>query len=113
MHSCYCRSRSFCVYVKLSQVASLNGAASKIVIHNRSKTSSIDKTLSLRKNISLSEMATPQQVTELLTMLQTQNQQMLTLIQQQQPNQANNNRTKKPDRLVINAGLDDREWAFF
>ena len=58
-------------------------------------------------------MATPQQVTELITLLQTQNQQMQTLIDQRQPNQTNNNRTKKPDRPVINAGMDDREWAVY
>ena len=56
-------------------------------------------------------MATQQQVTELITLMQEQNQHMATLLQQPRPD--NNSRTKKPDRPVINAGMDDREWAVY
>ena len=41
---------------------------------------------------------------------------MATLMQQQQPNlnhQQHGGRTKKPDRPIINAGMDDREWAVY
>ena len=60
-------------------------------------------------------MATAAQVTELITLMQQQNQQMATLLQQPQQNNNNNNnsRTKKPDCPVINAGMDDREWAVY
>ena len=61
-------------------------------------------------------MATPEQVAELIQLMQTQNQQMATLMQQQQPNlnhQHHGGRTKKPDRPIINAGMDDREWAVY
>ena len=60
-------------------------------------------------------MATPEQVATLIELMQAQNQQMATLVQQQQPNlhQGGRSRTKKPDRPVINAGMDDREWAVY
>ena len=41
---------------------------------------------------------------------------MATMMQQQQPNlnhQHHGGRTKKPDRPIINAGMDDREWAVY
>ena len=43
---------------------------------------------------------------------------LITLMQQQQTDRADNGagtkiKTKRPDRPVINAGIDDREWALF
>ena len=58
--------------------------------------------------------ATNEQVAALLTLLQDQ----MTLMKEQQQNNpgAGDNmatKAKRPDRPVINAGIDDREWALF
>ena len=59
-------------------------------------------------------MTTPEQVATLIELMQQQNQHLTTLMQQQQNQRiSRGDKTKKPDRPVINAGIDDREWAVF
>lgn len=69
-------------------------------------------------------MATEQQLQQVINLLQ---QQMTTVVTLQEENAAlregqtanndgnphNRNKSKKPDRPIINAGIDDREWALF
>lgn len=56
-------------------------------------------------------MATAEQVTQLLGLMQQQ----LTLMQGQQtrPDSGQAGKSKRPDRPIIEAGIDDREWALF
>lgn len=72
-------------------------------------------------------MATPVQVAAIIDIMQQQSQQVATLLanqqnQQQQPQQVQQQppqgnerviRTKRPDRPLINSGIDDREWMLF
>ena len=55
-----------------------------------------------------------EQVVQLLTLMQEQ----MTLLKEQQErstgvNNNNASKAKRPDRPVINAGIDDREWTLF
>ena len=54
-------------------------------------------------------MATAEQVTTLIELMQQQ----MTLLQQRETGSAPGTKSKKPDRPVINADIDDREWALF
>lgn len=58
-------------------------------------------------------MATPEQVTQIITIMQQQ----MTLLQGQRTGGGDagnaNRRSRKPDRPEINAGIDDREWSLF
>ena len=52
---------------------------------------------------------TADQVTQMMGLMQQQ----ITLLTRQQPAAALNRSAKRPDRPVINAAIDDREWALF
>ena len=52
--------------------------------------------------------ATNEQVTQMLTLMQEQ----ITLLRTQQPADQSK-KTRRPDRPIVNAGIDDREWALF
>ena len=53
-------------------------------------------------------MATAEQVTELITLMQGQ----MTLLQQQRAG-GEGTKSKRPDRPVINSDIDDQDWALF